>query len=1197
MSKEAVKAWTDAQKSAIETEGRDLLVSAGAGSGKTAVLTERIIRHLTDAEHPADLGRMLIVTFTHAAATELKERISSALTKALASRPGDRRLARQLLSLDRAKISTIHSFCLDILRENASEAGLNAGFRIADSVEIELLRTSIMNEVIDDYYSCGVEGYPIENFEAFADAFVGTKSDDALAGIFLGIEKKLSSFTEHIEFIKKFADTLRADINDFGKSECGKEILTLVKGKLSVYREMFSSILPELLSDEKLTKAYYPTFSSDIDYIDRVLDACEREDYFGVSELVKAFAPERLGVARNAAVSPDCEYVKGMRNKYKSFVVELATEFFAQTKEELASSCTIIADALYKLYTLLSVFLERFDKEKRRRGIADFGDLERLAYGLLVDENGEPTDTAKAVRERFDEIYIDEYQDVNAVQDAIFAAVSNGKNRFMVGDIKQSIYSFRGAEPMIFADYRRKFGTLDDGKDTGAAIFLSNNFRCDENIIDFSNIVSGFLFTSGRGDIPFTEEDLLIHSKVDSECGEPVHVALIDGSDDDEGAAVSMREAEYIAAECERLIKFEKKNNGEPITPSDIAVLMRSETAHFEALSAALSARGIPYRSAADTDFFENAEVLLALCLLNVIDNPTRDVYLAGALRSPVFGFTLDELVTVRKASPEGSLYDALRDFCSKKDFAKGKSFLDTLARWRDRAEGMPVDELLWYVYTDTDLLSLVYDKENSTRRANLMLLYEYARKFETSSFRGIYNFIRYINDVLDEKAQLKSAKNESETSGAVRFMTMHTSKGLEFPVCFICGAGKKFNDQDQRQNIIIERSLGISLMPCDSTGFARYDTPVRRALIERMLDSQLEEEMRILYVAMTRARERLYVTGLVKDPEKMLEDAKLDAKWHSRYSVMKNHGYMRWILTALEYRKLTHSDTPYVIETVMPTVSEGALETATDTSEITAPEAVATDDLRALVRERFDFVYPHAAASKIPAKLSVSKLVPTLLDEDAAELEADFEPYDFTAKRPLFLDTEAADKAPGAERGTATHVFMQFCDFARFVGVSDIRKTIEDEAARLVEYKFITRRMASLVNVEQLIRFFEGDTFAEICKAKRVVREHRFNVRMAASQFTEDATLATELDGETLLVQGVIDCFYENADGTVTLIDYKTDYIPCELDFSEAAKLLLERHRLQLLYYKTACEKITAKRVSRVAIYSFALGKCVEVE
>ena len=324
------------------------------------------------------------------------------------------------------------------------------------------------------------------------------------------------------------------------------------------------------------------------------------------------------------------------------------------------------------------------------------------------------------------------------------------------------------------------------------------------------------------------------------------------------------------------------------------------------------------------------------------------------------------------------------------------------------------------------------------------------------------------------------------------------------------------------------------------------------------------------------------------------MDEAKRDARWLSRCTVMRNVGFMQWILTALEHHKLTHDDTPYVIETVLPTVEEIS---GSEVIEDAAAQVVASDELRELVRERFDFKYPHAAASKLPAKLSVSKLVPNLLDEDTAELGDEYEPYDFAAKRPLFLDTEAATSASGAERGTATHTFMQFCDFSRFVGAVDVAKTVEDEAARLVDKRFITKRMASLVNVRQLVRFFESDTFAEICAAKNVVREHRFNVNLPASQFTENAELAAALADESVLVQGVIDCFWENSDGTVTLIDYKTDYIPSELDFDGAAKLLLERHRLQLLYYKAACERITRKRVSRVAIYSFALGRCVEVE
>ena len=1187
--------WTKAQLSAIEASGRELLVSAGAGSGKTAVLTERIIRRLTDPESPAEITRMLVVTFTHAAADELKERISSALTQALAKQPHDRRLARQLLSLDRAKISTIHSFCLDILRENVGGNGPSTGFRIADIAEMTLLRKSIMNELIDDYYSGGVDAFPIDDFGAFADTFVGTKSDDALADIFLGIEDDLSSFTEHIEFIKKFAAELTSDEEDFGKTRCGKEILGLIGGRLGVYRDVFAQILSELLSDEKLTKVYYPAFSDDIDFIDRVVFACEQGDYFAASELFSGFEPTRLGSARGVALSPEIEYAKAVRDDFKKDVKKLGGEYFSLTREQLAGNCRDTADALNKLYTLLSAFLERFEAEKHRRSLVDFGDLERLAYNTLVGSDGTPTDAARAVAERYDEIYIDEYQDVNALQDAIFAAVSNGRNRFMVGDIKQSIYAFRGAEPMIFADYRRRFGTLDDGRDNGAAIFLSNNFRCDKRVIDFTNIVSGCLFTSGRGDIPFTKDDLLIHSKVDTEQGEPVHVVLVDGSDEEDDSDVSLREAEYIAGEISRLLKEGKKNNGEPIRPSDIAILMRSEKAHSAALAAAFDACGIPYHNSGNGDFFENAEILLALCILNIIDNPTRDIYLAGALRSPVFGFTLDDLVNIRKISSDGCLYDALRLYCGKEDFPKGREFLNKFARWRERAEGMPVDRLLWYIYTDTDLLALVYDKENAARRANLMLLYEYARRFEASSFKGLYNFIRYINDVLEEKAQLKNAQIQGEASDTVKLMTIHHSKGLEFPVCFVCGTGKKFNEMDLKSNIIIERSLGISLKLSDSTGFARYDTPIRRALISRLSDSMLEEEMRVLYVAMTRARERLYITALVKNPEQMLETAELSADRLSRYVVMKNGGYMRWILMALLHHERTHSgELPYVIETVLPcseTVDISPLEAVLPS--IPAP----TDELAALVRERFDFVYPHAAASKLPAKLSVSKLVPTLLDEDAAELDEPTVPYSFEGKRPLFLDSYAAPTATGAERGTATHLFMQFCDFSRFYNTDDIAQTVEDEAARLAERRFITKRMASLVNVRQLARFFAGDTFAEICASPRVIREHRFNVKLPASEFTQDASLAAALDGETVLVQGVIDCFYENPDGTLTLIDYKTDHISPELDRDGAVQLLLERHRLQLMYYKSACEKITAKRVSRVAIYSFALGETVEVE
>lgn len=1189
--------WTPAQLDAINASGRDLLVSAGAGSGKTAVLTERIIRRLTDKNSPADITRMLIVTFTKAAAGELKERISSALSEELAKHPGDRRLARQILMLDRAKICTIHSFCLDLLREGALP-DLPADFRIADEVEITLLRKNIMNELIEDCYSHVRTHRPIEDFEAFADTFVGTKGDDALADIFLGIENSLSSFTEHLEFIKNFADDLSGDSRDFSKTACGSEIIDLIIGKLSVYRSIFDKVLPEIYSDEKLAKAYTAAFSDDIRFIDIVTDTALNKSYSELGRLFRSFEPTRLGVARGVVISDDLEKAKAARKEFHDERKKLTAKFFSLSPEQLAKNRTDTADALYKLYTLLTEFNDRFSAEKRSRSVIDFGDIERMAYRALV-QNGVKTATAIETAARFDEIFIDEYQDVNAIQDAIFAAISNGHNRFMVGDIKQSIYAFRGAEPRIFANYRKEFGRLDDNTDDGgAAIFLSNNFRCDSNVIDFSNIVSGCLFTSGRGDIPFTDDDLLIHSKNEQESGEPIHIALIDGSEGEEDDSVSAREAEYIACEISRLLKDGKKNDGEPIRPSDIAILMRSAKAHSAVLEGVFDKHGIPYYNNVDSGFFENEEILLALCILSITDNPTKDIYLAGALRSPVFGFTLDELIHIRRWHKDGCLYDALRAYCDENDFQKGKQFLQTLDRWRYKAEGMPVDKLLWYIYSDTDLPALVYDKGNTVRRANLMLLYEYARRFEASSFKGLYNFIRYINDILEEKAQLENAKVFGESSDTVKFMTIHQSKGLEFPVCFICGTGKKFNENDLRSNIVMERSLGISLKLADTTGFARYDTPIRQAIVKRLADSQLEEEMRVLYVAMTRARERLYITALTSDPGKLLDSAKEDAARLSRYIIMKNGGYMRWILTALEHHRLTSDREIPVVTELIKDSSAPIAEQVDSVCKQDEPQKLTEADT-VLVKEHFDFVYPYSAAAGIPAKLSVSKLVPTLLDGDAAELDTDTAAFSFESKRPLFLDGEPSERrADGAERGTATHLFMQFCDFSVFKGFCDDPETaVREEAARLAERKYITRRAASLIDVRRLTAFFTGDTFARICASPNVWREHRFNVNLLAADFTTDPGTKKALMDKSVLVQGVIDCFFENPDGTLTLIDYKTDYIPTELEREAAEKLLLDRHRLQLLYYKAACEKISAKKVSRVAIYSFALGASIDVE
>ena len=582
---------------------------------------------------------------------------------------------------------------------------------------------------------------------------------------------------------------------------------------------------------------------------------------------------------------------------------------------------------------------------------------------------------------------------MNSLQDAIFRSIS-GNNRFMVGDVKQSIYAFRGADPSIFESYRSGFSRTAEGAENGRTIFLSDNFRCDEPVIRFTNLVSSRLFTNGTGALPYYPDDDLVHSKKGEETGEPVKIALISSETEDEDEDISEREAEYVAGEIKRLVGSAKKDDGSPITYSDIAILMRSARAQSDVFSTVFKRHGIPLFNSTEGDLFENPEVLLVLCLLNVIDNPSRDIYLAGLLKSPVFGFTLDELIRIRRHSSDGSLYDALRAYTDDTGFIKGSSFLEKLSLWRHKAGTLPVDRLVWYLYRDTDLPALVQTDPGQTklRLANLTMFYEYARSFEKSSSHGLYNFIRYINDIIDNKARLSVPSASSAGTGAVRLMTIHQSKGLEFPVVFLCGTGKKFNENDLRQSIVSDRGLGIALKLSDSTGFARYDTPVRQAIAKRLGDSQLEEEMRVLYVALTRARERLYVTGTAS--EKALDEADSDSVRLSKGTVMKNGGYLRWILlAAANYERFSHPDSlPYRIEIVSPqgdNVAEEAEDIVQDTDTRTekAPEFTDAEYDRMLC-ERFDYTYPHMAAARLPAKLSVSELFPELLDEDAATLD-----------------------------------------------------------------------------------------------------------------------------------------------------------------------------------------------------------------
>jgi len=1164
--------WTPAQQQVIDARGKTLLVSAAAGSGKTAVLTARIIGRLTEPGSEADISRMLIVTFTKAAAAELKDRISAALREKLAENPTNTRLASQLMKLGRAKISTIHSFCYDVVRANFERLGISASVRVADETEMVILNRDVMDAVVEEYYSMDPARCDIADFPAFCEQFI-TLQDERLCDIMLELYDKLQVYPEGIDFLLNG----ETGEEEFFHTSFGRVIRREMGEMLAHYRRIYADALEEFADGDVFEKNYLPAFSADYDYICRLIAALDGS-YEDCRAVMSSYSKVTLGRGVKAAMqTPESQFYRDARDSFGKQRAAAQERYFSLTPGQIRSAMAENAAVFADVHRLLSAFRRRLDAEKLERGVVDFTDLERMTYRLFYDEQGELTPTAREMAARFDEIYIDEYQDVNALQDRIFAAVSRPDNRFMVGDIKQSIYGFRGASPDIFAGYRERFLPWEEAGDRPeAAIFLSSNFRCDRPIIDFCNLVCGTAFRRGSTALPYSDRDDLILGKTGG--GEvPVEVAVLPA-----GQEGSDPEVEFVVSRIGQLV-------AEGVPPGDICILLRSakgESARFED---ALKTLSVPCTSSVSRDFFGNAEVLLMLCLLNCIDNPSRDIYLAGALKSPLYGFTLDDLVRIRRETKGGSLYAALVNYTAANDFAPGRYFLDKLAEYREAARGLPVDRLIWLIYRDSGLLSMVYDRDEGSpgiRRANLMLLYEYARQFEGGSFRGLYKFIQYINSIIESDQTLQTARPAAEGAGAVRIMSIHQSKGLEFPVCFLCGTGRKFNERDAAKSHLFSRETAAVTKLRDPGGFAAYDTPMRRAAAASIRRSGIDEEMRVLYVALTRAKSRLIVTAADKEPEKLLETSAASAKYLSPYAYAQSPTYIGWILSALsaggqgDFCRLITEGGAIEPPLIDKNEKAGAIEPALED-----PQAV-----RRQLLERFSFVYPHRALTDVPAKLSVSRLFPEVLDqpeEGTAQLEQEVPEM---RSLPRFMEESSApERAGGARRGTATHVFMQFCDLERAA-----EQGVEKELARLVENQFMTQEMADLCYIGQLKTFFRSSLCEAIRTSRQVWRELRFNIRLPAGEFTADAARREEFADEQILVQGVVDCLFLDREGKLCLVDYKTDYIPPELrEDPEAARAMLrQRHRLQLGYYRVACERMMRRPVDRVWLYAFGLGE-----
>ncbi len=1189
---------TPSQSLAIETKNRTLLLSAAAGSGKTATLTQRIITHLTDKNDPADISRMLIVTFTRAAAAELRERITKALSQALADDPTNPHLNRQALLVGSADICTIDSFCLDVVKSNFQRLALDNGtplppdFRLADSTELTALRLSVMNDLIDEWYD---KPHGSIDFASFAENFAGTRDDGDLAQTLIEFAERSSLYKNGDDFAIESANDLlcAAENDEFFDSAPGKKVKDLTRDTLEYYVSILCDAIDYLSGVPTAEAKYIPAFATDLEAAKNALAALER----GYAETVRVLADySPLGLKSLGKNADDhTAYYKTRRDEVKKGILALRSSYYSFDPEALSHYIELTGRNAAVLGSFTKDYNRRIAHEKAIRHICDFADIKRLAYKLLVKPDGSATDIAISLREKYDAVYIDEYQDVDPLQDSIFAAVARDNGRFMVGDIKQSIYGFRGSDPSIFGKYRGDFLPIESSEEgRGCSIFMSENFRCNRPIIDFTNLVSRATFAAAGGAVDYRDSDDLVNGKTDG--GElPVKLAFILPPDKDSELEFETEKSEirYIVGEIAALLKDGVKDNGNPITPSDIAVLTRSSNL-CAAIGDALALAGIPSSDSVSRDYFANPEVLLILSLISTIDNPHRDVRLAGALRSPVFNFSMDDLVKIRlSADSSYSLFEALENYEGDPELElRCEKLKEELALLRKKAYSLPLDRLVRELFSQFSLTSLELPDDHrspSQIRDNILRFYEYARSFSEHSGGDLGSFIKYIDDIIS--AGVKTESESDREDGKVSIMTIHKSKGLEFPVVFLCGCGSKFNRDSLKKSLLYDADSGIGMQITDKTGFARVDTPVRAAIAKSITDRETEEEMRILYVALTRARERLYVTAKLEKTK--LERAQGDLfpkRYLCRHSVLSAKSFLDWLLpVAMEAHpsfELSLLSSEEIPDTVRKKEAQKDANAEEDREKI--------DSFKQIFKERFERSYAYPASLALPAKLSVSKLYPTVLDDDgAATLEGEELPE--LISKPLFMleSKEEQNKATAAERGTATHLFLQFCDFSNAE-----QNGIKSELSRLTAERFIPAGTAELVNIRQLEKFFESRLYRSAKSAKKIYREQRFNLFLSASDFTQDPALKNDLSEEKLLVQGVIDLVFEDRNGDITLCDYKTDYLTKdELSDPELAKKKLsDRHGEQLSYYAQAVKKLFEKAPTRICIYSLPLGDTVEI-
>lgn len=1155
---------TPSQRAAIGSRGAAVLVSAGAGSGKTKVLTERLMSYLS-AEGGPDLDSFLVITFTRAAAGELKSRISEELAKKLAADPGSRRLRRQSALCQRAQIGTIHSFCTALLRENCHLIGLSPDFKIADDERISAMKTAALERVMDARYE-NADAYP--GFTALADTGGAGRDDRRLTALVLSLHERMQCHARPELWARQQVELLKAPARDALDTPWGREIVENARATVSYWADEFDRLIRAMVGVDKISRAYLPSFSATAEAL-RDLGRALSSGWDAAREQLPVPFPTlgRLVGSPDPALS---DRLKARREACKKDMKNLET-VFAEPSSSLLRDMAQTAGAMEALLSLTLDFDRAFSADKRRRALVDYSDLEHLAARLLTGDDGTPTPLARQLSSRYTEIMVDEYQDVSRVQDAIFHAISrDGANLFFVGDVKQSIYRFRLADPEIFTEkYLRypDFSAAAPGEPR--RILLRENFRSRREVLDAANSVFSLCMSRALGDMDYDEAAALICGASYPDAVEKPEVLLLDlpPASDAESPDKLELEALLVARRIRALIssgtQVTERGAPRPLEYGDIAILLRSANSVGGVYARVLASQGIPVASAQGGGFFESVEVSTAVSMLALVDDAHQDVPLIAVLRSPAFGFTADELSAIRSADREGDLYDAL---CAAAEAdEKCRRFLSWLSSLRETAPDLSAAELIWQLINETGLLAMCSAMEDGERRrANLMELIELSERFEGTGYRGVHRFVLWLRKLAESGKEISSGAPQGS---AVQIMSIHRSKGLEFPVVFLCDTARRFNMQDARETVLVHPVLGLGPKVTDLERRIEYPSLARNAIKLRLDRETLSEEMRLLYVALTRAKERLFVTAAVKKAEDFVDKHRATLSIPMSPETLRQSGAM---IDWLVYSALA-DEGRHISLTVCPAPERADVSAPAQTEA--APDETALETLRA----NLSFVYPHAAAVSLPSKVTATEL------KGRDEADEDAQPLAPKAPRVFLPPDFAREQRPatGAERGIATHLVLQYMDFSQTSSLD----AVKGEIARLRALRFLSDREADAVDARAIRRLFASPLGRRILSADRVVREFKFSLLVGAE------TLCPGADGEELLMQGVVDCCIEEG-GALTVIDYKTDLVRTDAEIAERAAL----YRGQLAAYAEALRRIYGKQVREGIVYFLASGRAVPV-